>query len=204
MGHGNEDGHQMRLTRSLLPIGLIIGSIVIISIIILIHFSGTATLYCSYPEDPQFYLYNNDMNSSHVVKISVYNASHQIETEGSFELPGGDQSATGGIRTTIHPLAHGEMNYSVTFIVDGNTSSHFEKIAGSANCSEAFYLDSKRGVIRPYDIACPDRPCQIQPRKMAGNSSGYPDDLVIDSFGVTTLRPQDIGVNTLEELDARL
>jgi hypothetical protein len=92
----------MKPSWSLLSIGLIIGSLAIISIIILMHFSGTATPYCSDPEDPRFYLYSNDMNSSHVVKILVYNASHNIEIEGSFELPRGDQSSAGGIGKSIH------------------------------------------------------------------------------------------------------
>jgi hypothetical protein len=44
----------------------------------------------------------------------------------------------------------------------------------------------------------------MPPRKIAGNRSAYPYNVVIDSFGKTTLHPQDIGVNTSEELDARL
>jgi hypothetical protein len=188
---------------SIVSIVLIAVSALVILFIIITHFSATARPYCPDPDDTHFYVLNNDMNTSHTITISVNNSSHQIAS-GPYELAPGDPIRPGWIRATVHQPATGETNFTVTFIVDGNRSSHFEQIAYSANCSELFSLDPRRGVVRSYDSSCADQPCAPEPKKFTSGTSGYPNGLVIDSFGVTTLRPQDIGVNTTEELDARL
>lgn len=182
--------------------GLIVLSGLIVTLISLSGFSGTAALNCTSQDDPHFYVYNNDSNRSHSVSIFVYNSSGQLVTEGSYEMARGDPSQ--GIKTTVHQPATRDTDYSVTFIVDGNISTHFESLAISPDCSEAFFLEPQWGIMRPFDLWCSDRPCTIEPPAEAERIRGYPHGLVIGSFGVPVLHPDDLGLNSSEELYSHL
>lgn len=144
--------------------GLIIGLVLVISLIIYLYFSGIAGQFsgtpgynCSQNEEFSFSVFSKDMNRSHIVNISVYNSSHWLQTEGSYEMLQGNPS--GGIESRFHPTTPGDTNNSVTFIVDGNRSFHYEQLFVSSSCSEAFYLDPEKGIIRPYEMWCTSRAC---------------------------------------------
>ena len=130
-------------------IGLGIGMALVVSLIIYPYFSGIASRNCSHGEDPEISVFNSDMNRSHSVNITLYNSSLSVQAESSYEMPSGNYTAL-----TVHPLPDGDMNYSATFIVDGNISTHYEQLAISSDCFETFYVDPQRGVMRPYDMWC--------------------------------------------------
>jgi len=139
----------MKTPRNFAIICLASGLILVISFIVYPIFFGNTSPNCEPDREFQFNVYNKDMNRSHTVHISVYNSSTQIQIENSYNLDPGK-----GITTSFHPRVLDDMNYSVTFLVDGNTSSHYDNIASSFYCSESFLLDPRQGVIRPYMMWC--------------------------------------------------
>ncbi|MGB7788839.1 MAG: hypothetical protein WBL42_08785 [Methanoregula sp.] len=139
----------MIVTRKIAIICLVTGLVLAILLIINPFFSGTSGYDCSHQEDSRFFVINKDLNRSHTVDISVYNSSHTIQTRGRYDVVPGNVTAL-----TLHPQAGSDGNYSVTFIEDGNISSHYEQLAISSDCTESFSLDPERGVLRPFDLWC--------------------------------------------------
>jgi hypothetical protein len=153
----------MKILRKIAKICLVTGLVLVISLIIFPYFSGnagqfsgTASQNCSPGENFTFYVYNNDMNRSHMVQIFVYNSSYRVQTEGSYEMAKGNRSMN-SLETRVYRPALCDMNYSVTFIVDGNISSHYEQMAVSSACFESYFLEPEGGVIRPFDLWCANR-----------------------------------------------
>jgi hypothetical protein len=153
---GREPDIMKPLSKTII-IGLGIGIALVVSLIIFPYFSGTASRNGSHGENSQVSVFNNDMNRSHSVHISLYNSSLNVQAEGSYEMASGNHTVL-----TVHPLPYGDMNYSATFIVDGNISTHYEQLAISSECSETFSVDPNGGVMRPYEMWCANRACKTQ------------------------------------------
>jgi hypothetical protein len=129
--------------------GLLIGLAVIFSFVFFQSFFQKIDTDCSDNQNLRLTVYNQDLNRSHTINVSVYNSSRHVMAGYLSEIVPGN-----GSTITFHPVCAGEKNYSVTFIVDGSISSHFEKIASSHDCTESFYLESTGDVIRPYLLWC--------------------------------------------------
>lgn len=136
-------------TEKIALIGLLIGLAVILSFVFFHPFFRNTGMDCSDYQDPQFAVYNHDMNRSHTINVSVYNSSQRFKTEFSSEIDPGNVSMI-----TFHPVPAGDLTYSVTFIVDGSIPTHYENLALSQDCTESFYLEPREGVIRPYLLWC--------------------------------------------------
>jgi hypothetical protein len=153
----------MKTLRKTAKICLVIGLVLVISLIISPYFSGNAGQFSgpasqnsSPDENFTFYVYNNDMNRTHMVQIFVYNSSHRVQTEGLYEMAKGNRSMI-SLETRVYRPAPCDLSYSVTFIVDGNISSHYEQMAGASACFESYFLEPEGGVIRPFDLWCANR-----------------------------------------------
>jgi len=97
-----------------------------------------------------FSLQNNDINRTHSIQIYLFNASARIPIEQAYNLTPGHN-----ITTSIQPpKSDAMMNYSVTFVVDGVTASHYEGLGSSPYCTEIFDLEPEQRIVRPYSLWC--------------------------------------------------
>jgi len=135
--------------------GLIIGLTLAVLLASHSFFPGPGDKKCMEPNIAGFTINSKDLNRSHMVNITFFNASGVLLAEEYHELNPGDITST-----TFRPHEQGDMNYSVVFIVDGKTSSHFEQIVISSGCSESFDLDPPNGIIRSYQLWCGRTGCE--------------------------------------------
>lgn len=130
-------------------VGLISGLALVLLLFFSLYFSGNSSPDDSHESAIKLSVHNTDMNRSHTLQIVLYDSLLQVRAKESYYLvPSKD------IEATFHPTDKEKRNYSVTFLVDGNISSHYDGLAPSFFCSESFDLDPEQGVLRPYRLWC--------------------------------------------------
>ena len=134
--------------------GIIVG-IIIISIIILSIFHETSESGTCIPTSPGslFYLENEDVNQSHVVKVIIATSNNQTLAEELYVMKPA-ASVYSQFRSTIKP----EETFFVTFIVDDSITSH-AIIVSTTTCCTSFTINSSHRVFSSQDILCRDVPC---------------------------------------------
>ena len=140
----------MKKMSEIIIVGLSLGLVLVILLTQLSPFFSHECRDCIQEPVRLFDLQNNDMNRTHSIQIYLFNASARIPIEQEYNL-------TPGHSVTISfqpPKSDAMMNYSVTFVVDGVTASHYEGLGSSSYCTETFELEPEQRIVRPYSLWC--------------------------------------------------
>jgi len=153
---------------------------------------------------PVFSLLNYDRNLSHRIHITLSNSSNMIVGEESYLLSPGEY-----LESKIKTFDKNATHYDLTFTVDGNSTYHGSVNASTLVVQSFDYHNGNKGIIPGIlfhdGYACPATPGNDNsgipsPAKPGERKNKYPEGLVYYSFGIPTLHPNNVGLNTSEEL----